>query len=259
MPQPTGRKLSLSLPRRTIGDLMHFAKQVPTIPVQRRMRLSALVAARQAADPRPSWVSIFTKAYGLVAARWPELRRSYMSLPTAHLYEHPGNVASVAVERRYEGEDGVFFGHIRSPETRSLEELDDKLRHFKEDEVESIGCFRRMLSMARLPRPLRRLAWWLGLNAWGRKRATFFGTFGISSYSGLGAASLHPLTPCTTCLNYDVIDEHGDVDVRIVYDHRVLDGATIARVLADLEKVLTGPIVNELGYLRSVEWERMAS
>jgi hypothetical protein len=29
------------------------------------------------------------------------------------------------------------------------------------------------------------------------------------------------------------------VDVRVVYDHRVLDGATVARALADLETVLT--------------------
>lgn len=253
MPQPTGRKLALSLPRRIIIDLMHFARQVPSIPVQRRMNLAAVVAARQAAGPRPSWVSIFTKAYALVAQRWPELRRAYMSFPIPHLYEHPGNVASLAVERQFEDEQAVFFGLVRSPEERGLLELDSKLHGFKEAPLKSIGAFRRMLLVARLPRPLRRLAWWIGLNAWGRKRAAFFGTFGVTVYSGLGAASLHPLTPCTTCLNYDVIDECGEVDVRITYDHRVLDGANIARVLADMEEVLNVAIVNELRYLRSVE------
>lgn len=253
MPQPVGRNLPLSLPRRIIIDLMHFAKQVPSIPVQRRMNLASLVAAREAAEPRPSWVSIFTKAYALVATRWPEVRRAYMGWPWPHLYQNPGNVASVAVERPLDDENAVFFGLIRSPEERGLLELDSKLRRFKEEPIENIGAFRRMLLIGRLPRPLRRLAWWIGLNASGRKRAAFFGTFGVTVYSGLGAASLHPLTPCTSCLNYDVIDEHGNVDVRITYDHRVLDGANVARILADLEDVLNGAIVNELRYLRSLE------
>ena len=42
----------------------------------------------------------------------------------------------------------------------------------------------------------------------------------------------------TTTLNYGVIAEDGTVDVRLIYDHRVLDGATIARALGELETVL---------------------
>jgi pyruvate/2-oxoglutarate dehydrogenase complex dihydrolipoamide acyltransferase (E2) component len=34
--------------------------------------------------------------------------------------------------------------------------------------------------------------------------------------------------------------------VRITYDHRVLDGATVARALAELERVLTHEILTEL-------------
>ncbi len=41
-------------------------------------------------------------------------------------------------------------------------------------------------------------------------------------------------------------DDEGNVNVRIVYDHRVLDGATVARALARLEEVLTGEIAVEL-------------
>jgi hypothetical protein len=34
--------------------------------------------------------------------------------------------------------------------------------------------------------------------------------------------------------------------VRITYDHRVMDGACIARALAELEETLNGPIVQTL-------------
>jgi hypothetical protein len=253
MPHPTGRSVPLSLPRRFICDLLHFARKVPTVPVERRMNLAAVVAARAAAAPRPSWCAIFTKAYALVAAGRPELRRSYLAFPTPRLYEHPVNVASVAVERRFGDEDAVFFGHVRRPEDRTLTDLDLKLRRLKEHPVESIGAFRQALRISSLPRPLRRLVWWFGLNVWGRKRAHFMGTFAVSVYSGYGASSLHPLSPLTTVLNYGVIDPGGNVAVRLIYDHRVLDGAAVARALEEMERVLQGEVLAELGYLRAVE------
>lgn len=232
--------------RRFVCDLVHFAHQVPTVPVERPLRLASVVAARSASSPRPSWCAVFTKAYALVAAETPELRRAYLSFPRPHLYEHPINVASIAVERTVVGESAVLFAPVRDPEAMSLVDLDRELRRIKQAPVESVASFKRALRLSALPRPLRRAAWWLGLNAWGRKRAHYMGTFGVSVYSGLGAASLHPLSPLTTTLNYGAIAADGGVDARIIYDHRVLDGATIARALAQLEARLCGVIRDEL-------------
>src|SRR5437016_11496079 len=120
MAKASGRTIPLSLPRRFICDLLHFAGRVPTVPVQRRMHLAPVLAARQAARPRPGWCAIFTKAYAFVAAARPELRRAYLSFPWPRLYEYPDNVASVAVERLYEDEPAVFFGRIRSPAKQGL-------------------------------------------------------------------------------------------------------------------------------------------
>src|SRR5205814_5645141 len=61
MQEPAGRIIPISLPRRLVGDLLHFARQVPTIPVQRRMRLERLLRARRDM-PRPVRRSaVFTK------------------------------------------------------------------------------------------------------------------------------------------------------------------------------------------------------
>src|SRR5262249_38234632 len=141
-----------------------------------------------------------------VAAIRPGLRQAYMSWPRPHLYEHSCNVASIAIERQLGAEQAVLFGHVLSPESLSLGELDAQLHRLKEQPVETIGSFRHALNLSRLPRPIRRLGWWLALNCWGRKRAHYMGTFGISVYAGLGAASLHPLSPLTTTLNYGVFD-----------------------------------------------------
>jgi pyruvate/2-oxoglutarate dehydrogenase complex dihydrolipoamide acyltransferase (E2) component len=47
-------------------------------------------------------------------------------------------------------------------------------------------------------------------------------------------------------LNYGVIAADGTVDVRFNYDHRVMDGAVVARALQTLERILTQKIVAEL-------------
>jgi hypothetical protein len=252
MPQPAGFNLPLSLPRRLICDYLHFARKIPSIPVQRRMRLGEVVAARAAAAARPSWCALFTKAFAFVTDAWPQLRRAYMGFPRPHLYQHPISVMSVAIERRFGDEDAVFFLHLSDPGRLSLPEIDARLRHAKDGPLEAFGAFRRVVRISRLPRPLRRLLWWVGLNVWGRKRAHFMGTAGVSAYAGLGAASLHPLSLLTSTLNYGVVEADGSVDVRLIYDHRVLDGGTVARALADLERILTHEILAELRYLQAV-------
>jgi hypothetical protein len=241
-----GRTLPMSPPRRVVADLVAYARQVPSVPVERVMQVAAVRQARERLAVRPGWCAIFTKAYAIVAAAMPALRRSYLPYPWPRLYEHPINIASVAIERIYRGEPAVFFAHLRSPEQQSLLQLEEHLRRFKEAPLESIGLFRRALTVGRLPFPLRRMLWWIGLYGSGYKRARRLGTFGVSVYSSLGAESLHPLSPLTTTLNYGVIGADGRVRVRLIYDHRVLDGAEIARALAAMEQVLHEQILSEL-------------
>jgi hypothetical protein len=253
MAQPTGFYLPLSLPRRMIADMLHFARQVPSIPVERHMNLGAVLEARELACPRPSWCSLFTKAWGMTCAAHPPLRRAYLSFPTPRLYQHPISVACIAVERPYGNENAVFFKHISRPEVYPLADLDAQIKRFKDLPLGASGGMRRQLSIAGLPLGIRRLLWWIGLNVSGRQRARLLGTFAVSVYSSLGAESLHPVCLLTSTLSYGVIDRDGHVPVRVAYDHRTLDGATVARALADLERFLTHEILAELRYLEGLE------
>jgi hypothetical protein len=192
------------------------------------------------------WCTLFTKAYAMVSAEFPQLRRAYLPFPWARLYEHPDNIASVAVERLYQGEPEIFFARFYNPDRQSLHDLEAQLRRYKEDRIDSIDDFRSSLRICRLPKPLRRLAWWYITHARGYRKAQWLGTFGVSVYSGLGVESLHPLSPLTTVLNYGVIQDNGDLSVRIIYDHRVMDGPTVARALNRLEQVLHEDILAEL-------------
>jgi hypothetical protein len=246
MSSSRGRWVPLSLPRRLVTDALRACRGIPTVTAERRLELAGLVEARQARQPRPAWSALFAKAFALVAADTPALRRSYISFPWPHLYEHPAPVAAVVVERDYQGEETVFFAAVTGPHVRSLADLDAYLRRCRTEPVERIAGFRRALRLARLPWPLRRLGMWLGLHASGRLRERFFGTFSLSSPAAQGAGLLSLITALTATLHYGLFDAAGRLDMRLTFDHRVLDGATAARALVALEDVLRGPILAEV-------------
>lgn len=247
MARVPGRRVGLSLPRRWIGDLMAASARVPVVTFERRMDLAAVAAARADLPAAPAWPLLFAKAYAVVAARRPELRRAYLSFPRPHLFEAGHSIASLAVEREYGGEPAVFFGLIRTPDRQPLPQLARHLERWKRAPVAEVGDFRRLVAFTRLPRPVRRLVWWYGLNTSGERRARTFGTFGISVTAGLGATAANLISPLTTTLNYGSLAADGTLDVRLHFDHRVLDGAPVARALADLEEVLRTDILAELG------------
>lgn len=246
MSKAAGRSFPISPYRRLVTDLMHFSQQVPSVAVDRRMDLSQLVAARQACSPRPSWTVLFAKAFATLGRDYPELRRSYLKFPWPRIYEHPHSIVALNVERRLPQEDIVLFCLIRSPENRSLAELDALLRYHKEEPVEKLRSYQRSLAVSRIPWPFRHWFWWAALNVFGRRRCHNFGTFSVSSVAAQGAGILHVVPLLTCSLHYGLFDEQGRLDVRLTWDHRVMDGGTVARVLVDLEAVLNREITLEL-------------
>lgn len=241
-----GRRIELSPPRRFLADLLWVCRDIPTVPVQRRMHLGELAAARAAGRPRLGWPALFLKGYARTAEALPVLRRAWLGLPRPHLREYPTSVASVAVEREYGGEPCVFFGRVGgNPAAISLDALDAVIKSWATAPLDAVPAFRQLSALGRLPGPVRRGLLRLGLNLPGT-RAGRFGTFGLSVYSSLGAESLHPIGPLTTTLTYGPIGPDGAADVRVVYDHRVTDGAAVARALARLEDELCGPVCAEV-------------
>ncbi|MCI0379751.1 MAG: hypothetical protein L0215_19275 [Gemmataceae bacterium] len=251
MSKTVGRSYALSPFRRMVVELMHFCSKVPGCSVDRRLHLGELLAARNACFAKPSWYAIFAKAYGIVARDTPILRTSYMTFPWARLYEHPFNIVTLNIEREWQGEKVILQAHVRRPECRTLTAMDDKVRYFKNAPLESIKAFRNTLRMGKLLGPLRRFMMWGTLNIFGRRRCHNFGTFSITSVASAGAGLLYVTPLLTTTLHHSLFDEHGNLEMRIIFDHRVLDGATAARAVADFDEVLRREILTELRSMRA--------
>ncbi len=247
--EPRPRRLRLSRNRALVGDVAHFARKIPTFAVDRLVSFGELAALRENAAPRISWTVLFLKSYSLVAADCRPLRQAYLRWPLPHLVEHPSSVATVAINRRDEDrdEDRLCWGRFIEPERHSLVELQQALERYQNEPIAEV--FRRQVQHSKMPRPLRRLIWWINLNLVAKKRAKRMGTFSMSTLAGLGAWNRSHPSILTTSLTYGPLDERGRMLVTLICDHRVLDGALAARALAQLEAALCGPIAQELAAL----------
>ena len=240
-----GKYHSVSYFRRLVTDLMYFSAKVPCVTIERRMCLAPLIEARQACARPPSWSAIFTKAYALVAARTPRLRTCYLSFPWPRLYENAVSVATVNVDRQLADERIVIHAYISAPETLSLPALDEILQHYKNEPVENLSSYMTGRRVSMIPWPLRRWAWWAALNILGPIRCHFFGTFGITSVCSFGSGILNLVPLLTSTLHYGMFDTAGRMAMRLAFDHRVIDAATAAQALADMEKVLLSEVLEE--------------
>ncbi len=250
MVQPRCRKRPLSLGRRMLCDYLHFSGRGHTAAAERSMQLGDVAAARRAASPRPSWGAIMTKAFALAARNHPPMRSAYFTFPWGHIGEYEYQIASVIVDRRIEDEDVILLAPLIRPEEQSLQALDEHLRRYKEEPVESFRAFREAMLVGRLPTLLRRFLWWLSLNVLPRRRARHFGTFGVTTMSPFGAQTLEVPTLWSVFLHYGPVKPSGEVAVGLAFDHRVMDGAVVGYTLLEMEQALHHNILAELQTMR---------
>lgn len=240
----TARKISI--PRRLIIDLMRASMGVPFVSLRRNLNIGPLIEARRLAPHPPGWAAIFVRAFGLVAQDEPVLRTLYVKWPWPHFYEMPRSIGMVAIARVEDGEDCVLLQKISLGEgEQALNDIEQRVRLAKTAPVDEVPAFRKMLMATRLPLPLRRLSWLVGLN-FGRQRANFFGNFAVTSVSAYGAGELHALSPGPYIVSYGVAASDQTMDVVIRWDHRVADAALMARAFTQLEQVLNTEIAAEL-------------
>jgi hypothetical protein len=240
-----GTKRKISLPRVFILDLMHASMRVPFVSLSRPFEIGPLMAARAKAPAPPGWAAAFVKAFAIVAKEEPVLRTLYVKLPWPHFFELPRSIAMVAVARVEDGEECILPEKVPTPEERPLTDIDAQIRHAKTAPLQEIPAFRKILMASRLPLPLRRLSWFIGLNV-GRMSANNFGSFGVTSVSAYGPGELQALSPGPFLLSYGQVRPDNRIDVILRWDHRVTDAAVIARVLTRLEQVLNTEISAEI-------------
>jgi len=243
------KRRSLTCNRSLVLDVVALCDRHAYFPLEKTFDVAELAALRTAASKRICWSVLFLKAYAIVAAVIPTLRRAFIRWPLPHLCEYPDNVGMLAVHRPFEGEDRLCWARLIEPERQSLPDLQADLDGYQRRPVEEV--FKWQLQLSRLPAPIRRVICRANLNFSGRHRPRRIGTFTMSSLGGQGVVNRFHPTLATSSLTFGPIDAKGKTLVTLICDHRVFDGVLGAHVLADLEAVLCGAIADELRLLGS--------
>ncbi len=186
-----------------------------------------------------------TKAFCIVARDEPRLRTFYLKWPRPHFYEVPKSIAMIAITRDSLEKDAIFFLKIGPADELSLQDVHDCIQHGKNAPAEDVPSLKRLLQIARLPLPLRRLVWFLGLNI-GRHRANHFGTIGVTSIASLGSETVVLRAPGPGLISYGLVHPDHTMKLLFHWDHRIYDGILAAGALNRLEDVLNTEIVDEL-------------
>jgi hypothetical protein len=229
-----------------MNDLVHFGKKSHIMGCAWRINIAPVVAARAAAGGPPvGWTAVWLKTMALVGARRTELRSAYLPFPWARLYVHPQTVCTVVVERTWQGASALFFEQFANTEKVPLDELDLALRRLRQVPVESVGSFRRVIRFARPPVLVRRLIWSLALNWSGRIRAKYFGLCGLNPFP-TGGSIVQTAMPTGFTLYFGLVEPNGDAQIQTFYDHRLMDGVELFRIVRDLEATINRDIVAEL-------------
>lgn len=240
--KPKRRRIPRS--RHMVSLLLDEHMKMPICGHDRVVDLSTLATVRRESSARVAWPVLFMKAYSIVGAANPVLRQWHQKFPIPHVGESPDVVAMVAVTREYLDQEWLFFGRFDRPEQQSLVDLQTRLDQYQQHPVEI--AFRTQARFSIYPRWLRKAVFWGKLNLSGNRRLKRFGTFGLTTISGAGATIQMPPTANTSALTYGPMDENYRSVVTIAYDHRLMDGMTVARFLQELDDALQGPILQEL-------------
>ncbi len=245
MPLPTVTTTRRPVGRGAVNDVAVLARAIPLFPVDREMRLAVVADARAAAPRRIGWAACFLKAYAMVAREQPLLRSWLVRGLRSRLATASQSVATLAINRPDEhGADRLFFARLASPDMLPLTAVQAFVDRHATAPVDEL--FRRQLELEMVPGWLRRTILRWNMSSASPKRPGRIGTFSMSSLAGFSAGNhFHP-TLCTTSLCQGPLDDAGRCRVTLIADHRVLDGATVAKGLQRLEEVLGREIAAEL-------------
>jgi hypothetical protein len=253
--------------RHTLHFLEYAATQRPVF-LDTDIDMTQALAHRDRADRHYSTVTYVLHATGRVLARHPEAnavlgrRRRILRFPEV--------TAKLALDARVpDGDRIVLSALFPALESASLDDIQDGVDRYREaPDVTALREFRGTRTLARLPARLGRLAFAAALrNA--RRRPSLLGTVSVSSlghrpvdgFHSTGGTALTLTCGRTTARpvvrDGDRIEAAPLMRLGLTFDHRVLDGAAAADVLADLKSGLEADwqAAARTGHLREIKAE----
>lgn len=230
--------------QRVLVSYLRHAQRIPNCCQERTLALAPVAEARARCRPRVAWAVLFMKAYALVAKEEPVLRSCLLTWPWLRLREAERSHAMVAVHRRHQDQDWLFFAKFIAPEEQTLPALQQRMDQFQQDDPAAL--FAKQLRYRNRPQWHTDLLFRLGMNLNPEGRLRRFGTFGLTSVAGLRSTIQNPPNILTSSITYGPVEADGRCRFTVVYDHRLMNGTQVAEIQERVQAAFDGPILDEL-------------
>ncbi len=248
---------SIPKPRWNVIDMVTFCNKdaVPTylfIDIDMTW-VEEIRAKLKSMGSKVTVTAILLKAIAIAQRAHPDSRTA--TLPWGRTVTFNDIVAGFTVERYVGEQPAVFFGAIKNPDTKSVEEIASELKEYSDSDMSSMEHLTRQDNFSKMPWLFRRFILWMGMR-YPAVRLKYLGaTFGLSSIGKWGAKALIPPCVSTSTFGIGEIEQRAVVrDGKIVvrpmmtltlnFDHRMIDGGPAARFVNDVKRLLEGGLEN---------------
>ncbi|TYK52750.1 2-oxo acid dehydrogenase subunit E2 [Actinomadura decatromicini] len=205
-------------------------------------------AAAHAAGRHYSTTSYVLHAAARVLAARPAANAAIRGRVRPRVARYDTVNGKFTMDRTLGGERVVLSAVLDGLERASLDDIQERLDRFRDGDPETMPEFAGARLLRRLPWPLGTLAFRAGVRPLRRRSATM-GTFAVTSLAHRPVDGFHSVGGTTITLGLGrtadrPVVRDGRVAVapvmrlNLTFDHRVIDGAEAADVLADLRDAL---------------------
>lgn len=239
----------------TLLFLEHSRAYRPVV-IDTEVEMTQVVQHRRQSGGRFSYFAYFIQAMSQVVAQYPEANSLFLGRFLPRLVSLDAVNAKFTVDKTAAGQRIVASAVVESADSLSLEDIQRRIDDIKAQEIaegEAFAPIRKLHSMPLLlARLLFRYAMWRPAI-----KSRVQGTFTITSLGGRAVTRFIPLPGSTLTLGVGDIAErplvkNGRLSVAhtttltLVFDHRVLDGAISAEILAKIKEKLESVVVCNL-------------
>lgn len=215
--------------------------------------MTAVVDHRERAKAAGTRISVITyvvHSAARVLAKHPEANAAIRGGLFARVARYGGVAAKVTLDKRINGRRVVLSTVLDGVHEEDLAGIQSRVDHYRDGDPETMPEFAGARKLHRLPPWLGRVLFAMAVRPL-EVRAARFGTFAVTSLGHRPVDGFHSVGGTTVTLGLGRITDrpvvrHGRVTVApvmrlsLAFDHRAIDGAEAADVLAEIKQGLEG-------------------
>ncbi|BFT74191.1 2-oxo acid dehydrogenase subunit E2 [Paenibacillus sp. P36] len=248
-----GKTSILPMPqaRRHTYHFLDYAKEFKTVYLDTEIDMSAVKqrrSERAAAGERISYLVYLIEAISRILQKYPEANASVKHglIPKVAVYSNIS--AKFTMDKSIGGSRVVLSGLIADSDQKSLEEMQRVIEYYRDRDVDDIAEFNGVRKLQSLPMWLGKIAYRLAMGKL-ENRDKLQGTFTITSLGHRPIQAFYPIISNTLCFGVGTTQDKpvaiaSQIVIRpimklsLAFDHRAIDGALAADILAEVKEFL---------------------